>query len=153
MAVADEDRYFLERPSGERESLNVEALGPNVSGLIVRRPLEAGLYTIRKDSAERQDSSSALRAPHSALPSDTVLQLAVQAPTSESELDALSPWKLQDTLGPSGIRMLGVDEPLRLEGGLRRGQSLWKWCAGAMLAVLLLEMTVLAAPRFQREAA
>jgi hypothetical protein len=136
LAVSDEDRYFVERPTGDRESLTAEALGPNVSGLIVRRSLISGLYTIRSEVTGQTPNRREAN----------VIPLATQAPVSESELDMVSPGKLQDEVGQSGIRVLAVDEPLHLEGGLRRGQSLWKWCAGAMLAMLLLEMAVLAAP-------
>jgi hypothetical protein len=146
LATADDVRYFVERPTGDRESLLLEALGPNVSGLIVRRPLHAGLYAMHTESAapaaNRTESEAA-----------TAWQLAVQAPAGESDLTTLSPWELQTAVGTSGIRVLGVDEPLRLEGGRRRGQSLWKWCAAAMLALLLIEMAVLSAPAFSQERA
>jgi hypothetical protein len=132
LSATEDDRYSVDRPNGDRERLPLEALGPNVSGLILRHALHAGLYAIHSESPTQKKSETPL------------LEVAVQAPVSESELEFLSPWKLQDAVGASGIRILGVDEPLHLEGGLRRGQSLWKWCAAAMLALLLIEMAIVA---------
>jgi hypothetical protein len=143
--VAGDARHFVERPTGDRELLPIEALGPRAAGLIVRRPLDAGVYTIRDDAAmARGDRRSAESA---------AWQLAVQGAASESDLTTLSAWDLQQSLQSGGIRVLAADEPLRLAGGVRRGGSLWKWCAGAMLAVLLAEMLVLAGWQRAQEAA
>uniref|UniRef100_A0A7C4LKR8 VWA domain-containing protein n=1 Tax=Schlesneria paludicola TaxID=360056 RepID=A0A7C4LKR8_9PLAN len=154
MSAVDDARFFVERPTGERERLVMEALGANVSGVIIRRPLLSGLYTVQSEAAE-QGTTVGPTPPGGIEPNRAAavdLKLAVQAPVSESELEVLPPWSLQHQLGPLGIRVLGVDEPLHLEGGLRRGQSLWKWCTGAMLAALLLEMVLLAGTKFTREA-
>ena len=142
-AVGDE-RHFVERPSGDRESLSVEALGPNVSGLIVRRPLDAGIYTFRTES----DLTAAERPPSDA---SAMWQLAVQATPSESELDVLPAHSIHQQEGTTGIRVLDIDEPLRLNGGGHRGRTLWKWAAGAMLAALLAEMALAAATTPSRE--
>jgi hypothetical protein len=144
LEAASDARYFVERPAGDRELLPIEALGPRAAGLIVRRPLDAGVYTIRDDAQGRADRRSA---------DASAFQLAVEGSPSESDLTALSTWELQRQLSSDGIRVLAADEPLRLEGGVRRGGSLWKWCAGAMLGVLLAEMLVLAAWQRTQEAA
>jgi hypothetical protein len=136
LATVDDDRYFLERPAGSRESLPAEALGANVSGLNVRRALHSGFYRVQGESTGPSVEPRTV----------PILEFAVQAPASESELQPLAWGPLQDAVASHGVRVLGVDEPLHLEGGLRRGQSLWKWCAAALLFVLLLEMGVLAMP-------
>lgn len=155
LSATDEAGYFVERPTGERERLTLEALAANVTGLTIRRPLLSGLYAVRSEPATVPVNPSASPPTPTSSPPEpvTVCQLAVQAPSSESDLETLSPSALQEQLGPLGIHVLGRHEPLHLEGGLRRGQALWKWCVAAVLAALLLEMGLLTAWKFTREAA
>ena len=53
---------------------------------------------------------------------------------------------LQQKLGHEHARVLMADEPIRVEGGTRRGQDLWKLFAWCVLGCLLLEKLVLAWP-------
>lgn len=155
LSATDDARYFVERPSGERERLTLEALAANVTGLTIRRPLLSGLYAVRSEPPAEPQSPGTTPAtsPPASTETSLVCQLAVQAPPSESDLETLSPWALQEQLGPLGIHVLGRNEPLHLEGGLHRGQALWKWCVAVVLAALLLEMGLLTAWKFMREAA
>ena len=132
-------RYSVTRPSGIKEPLNVDAIGANVSGVIVRRPVLAGTYVI---STEQTDTSS----PGSALNELDEIPLAVNGSESESDLTAISVADLQQKLGHDDVRILAADEPIRLEGGARRGQDLWKLFGWSVLGCLLLEKLVLAAP-------
>jgi Aerotolerance regulator N-terminal/von Willebrand factor type A domain len=132
-------RFAVTRPSGIREPLTVEALGADVSGVTVRRPVLAGTYTI---STEQTETSS----PGSASNNLDETPLAVNGAESESNLATIPGADLQQQLGHDHARVLTIDEPIRVEGGTRRGQDLWKLFAWCVLGCLLLEKVVLAWP-------
>jgi len=132
-------RLTVTRPSGLREPLNLEAIGADVSGVLVRRPILAGTYTV---AAERPDST----APGSAASQLDEIPLAVNGAELESNLTTIGVADLQQKLGHDHARVLTADEPIRVEGGARRGQDLWKLLAWCVLGSLLLEKLVLAWP-------
>ena len=131
--------YRVTRPTGVKEPLNVDAIGANVSGVTVRRPYVAGPYVITTEQTENNSPSSA---------SNTLdeITLAVNGAESESQLNSISVGDLQQKLGHDDVRILAADEPIRLEGGARRGQDLWKLFGWCVLGCLLLEMLILASP-------
>jgi hypothetical protein len=132
-------RLSVTRPSGLREPLNVEAIGADVSGVIVRRPVVAGTYEV---ATERTDTS----APGSASMALDEIPIAVNGAESESNLVTVPVADLQQRLGHEHVRILTADEPIRVEGGTRRGQDVWKLFAWCVLGSLLLEKLVLAWP-------
>lgn len=132
-------RLTVTRPSGLREPLSLEAIGADVSGVLVRRPILAGTYTV---AAERPDQA----APGSAASQLDEIPLAVNGAEQESNLNTISVADLQQKLGHDHARVLTADEPIRVEGGTRRGQDLWKLFAWCVLSCLLLEKLVLAWP-------
>ena len=117
-------RYWVLRPSGVKEPLSVDAIGANVSG----------------EQAESANAASAANLLDE-------IPFAVNGAESESLLSAISISDLQQKLGHDDVRILGADEPIRLEGGARRGQDLWKLFGWLVLGCLLLEMLVLAWPK------
>ena len=131
--------YAVIRPSGIKEPLNVDAISATVSGVTVRRPLMAGTYTI---SAEQTDTS----APGSTSNKLDEFPLAVNGAESESDLTTITVADLQRKLGHEDVRVLAADEPIRIEGGTRRGQDLWKLFGWCVMACLLLEQLLLAWP-------
>ena len=54
--------------------------------------------------------------------------------------------QLQQRLGHEDVRVLAADEPIRIEGGTRRGQDLWKLFGWCVMGCLLLEQLILAWP-------
>ena len=132
-------RYWLTRPTGVKEPLNVDVIGANVSGVTIRRPVLAGTYAV---TSEQTDTTS----PGSASNRLEEISLAVNGSENESDLTAISIADLQQKLGHDDVRILAADEPIRLEGGARRGQDLWKLCGWCALGCLLFEMMVLAWP-------
>ena len=132
-------RLAVTRPSGLREPLNIEAIGADVSGVMIRRPVLAGTYLV---ASERPDSS----APGSASASLDEIPVAVNGAEQESNLSRIGIAELQQKLGHEHVRVLTADEPIRVEGGTRRGQDLWKLFAWCVLGCLLLEKLVLAWP-------
>ena len=133
-------RYWVLRPSGVKEPLSVDAIGANVSGVTLRRPLMAGSYVITSEQAESANAASAANLLDE-------IPFAVNGAESESLLSAISISDLQQKLGHDDVRILGADEPIRLEGGARRGQDLWKLFGWLVLGCLLFEMLVLAWPK------
>ena len=138
-------RLAVTRPSGLREPLNLEAIGADVSGVVIRRPVVAGTYVV---AAEQPDSPT----PGSAAAIDET-PLAVNGAEVESNLTAIPLADLQQKLGHEHVRILTAEEPIRVEGGTRRGQDLWKLFAWCVLGCLLLEKLVLAWPMLARKKA
>ena len=132
-------RLAVTRPSGIREPLNLEAIGANVSGVLIRRPIVAGTYLVAAERPENAASGS------SSVAVDEI-PLAVNGPEEESNLSTMPIADLQQKLGLEHARVLSADEPIRVEGGTRRGQDLWKLFAWCVLGSLLLEKLVLAWP-------
>jgi hypothetical protein len=136
------ERLQLVRPSGAAEPAPLEALEADVTGVRILQPLTAGVYQLHATAADPTPASGS--------PSVT---FCVQAPVSESDLTFLSPDELRSQLAGSDVRVLAVDELPRVEGGSRRGQSLWKTLLAGMLGLLLVEMAVLAWPVWRKGAA
>jgi hypothetical protein len=138
-------RYWVRRPSGVKDPLSVDAIGANVSGVTIRRPYLAGTYVVSSEQVETSSAGSA---------SNTLdeIPLAVNGPESESDLTAIPVGDLQRKLGHDDVRILAADEPIRLEGGARRGQDLWKFFGWSVLGCLLFEMLVLASPMLGKKA-
>ncbi len=132
-------RYWLTRPTGVKEPLTVDAIGANIFGVTIRRPVLAGTYAV---SSEQTDTAS----PGSASNRLDEISLAVNGSENESNLTAIAVADLQQKLGHDDVRILAADEPIRLEGGARRGQDLWKLFGWCVLGCLLIEMMVLAWP-------
>lgn len=135
-------RLTVTRPSGQREPVNLDAISADVSGVLIRRPVAAGTYVI---AAERNEDLA------SASTSIEEIPLAVNGAETESNLQTVAPADLQQKLGHEHARVLTADEPIRVEGGTRRGQDLWKLFACCVLACLLLEQLVLAWPMLSQK--
>ena len=139
-------RLAVTRPSGIREPLTVEAIGADVSGILIRRPVVAGTYVVASEETTPET-------PGSASGSLDEIPVAVNGAEQESDLQAVSSVDLQQALGHEHARVLSADEPIRVEGGTRRGQDLWKLLAWCVLGSLLLEKLVLAWPMIGRKKA
>ena len=50
----------------------------------------------------------------------------------------------------AAVGVLESGEPIRLEGGSRRGEHLWKWSIAAALLGLFSEMLLLSHPMWRR---
>jgi hypothetical protein len=137
LASWTDGRYALERPNGLREAIGVEALGADVSGVLVRRPLNSGFYRINAEAAPDVSGGHAV-----ATNRPDLFQVAVRGSESESPPACLSPYELQQQIGNAEIRVLAVDEPILVTGGRLRGQGLWRWLIGGVLGALLLEMAI-----------
>jgi len=141
-------KYVLTRPSGHKETLPIEALAADVSGVQVRAPLRSGPYRIVAEQTNPQAEAET--------PSQSKLDewlFAVNGPVSESDLTRITAEQLTKTIDRDDVRILGVHETIDLQGGSRRGQGLWHDCLLAALVVLLGEMVLLGWPAFSRKEA
>ena len=86
----------------------------NVSGVNVRRPVIAGTYVV---STEQVDPSSN----DSTANKLDEISLAVNGSEIESDLTPILVADLQRKLGHDDVRVLAADEPIRIDGGSRRG--------------------------------
>jgi len=138
--------YQVVHPDGTKESLTVDALGPDLFGVTVRPQTERGLYRV---------TASRVGATTGEVGGDRLLDVpfAVNGPAQESEPAVLDEAGLRERLAGGSFRWVGRGEAIRLEGGQVSGQDLWKWLLVAVLGCLLLEMTVLAWPMLGRERA
>ena len=57
---------------------------------------------------------------------------------------------LQQKLDQDDIRVLGLNESIRIDGGNRRAHDMWKTFAWGVLGSLLLEQMILAWPMLKR---
>jgi hypothetical protein len=137
-------RLAVTRPSGVRQPLTIEAIGADVSGVLIRRPILAGIYLVAAEQSEQAAAGTAAS-------SLDEIPLAVKGAESESDLTTVSVPDLQQALGHDHVRVLTADEPILVEGGTRRGQDLWKLLAWSVLGCLLLEQLVLAWPLISRK--
>ncbi len=138
----DDRRYAATRPSGITEPLRVDVMSATVSGVAIRRPVMAGTYTV---VIEQTDASSPDPSPTKI---DEIV-LAVNGAESESDLTAYSVQELQSRLEDQGVRVLGADEALRIDGVARSGGELWQRLGWCLLGSLLLEQLILAWPRLR----
>ena len=132
--------HSVTRPSGETETLPVDAVNASVGRATIRRPFRAGTYIIKSESFEH------LATDPSATKSVDEISLSVNGAESESDLATLSNQELGQLIGTDAVRLLAHDEPIELEGTVRKGYELSKslgWCA---LGFLLFEMGLLAWP-------
>ena len=141
-------RYELTRPSGRQETLPTEALSADVFGVQIRSPIMAGAYRIQ---AKLENSLSESPGENSGKLNEWLF--AVNGPVSESDLTRISPEELASKIHRDDVRILGVSEPIDLQGGARRGQGLWQICLVGVLIALFGEMLLLAWPTLGRKEA
>jgi hypothetical protein len=141
-------KYVLNRPAGRPETLSVEALTADVSGVQIRSPLIGGAYRIVAEQTTAAAGDDI--APKSKL--DEWL-FAVNGPVGESDLTQITPEELSRTIQRDDVRILGVNEPIDLQGGSRRGQGLWHACLVGVLLALFGEMALLGWPALVRKEA
>jgi len=145
---ADDRRaeFRLLRPTGNQESLSLDALGADQFGVTLRDVTQRGHYRL---SALRASSSE------TAAGEDRLwdVMLAVNGPDQESELQPIDESALQERVGAVPYRWVPRGQPINLEGAQSSGHDLWKWLMGLVLVLLVAEFAVLAWPALARERA
>jgi len=139
-------RFTLRGPGRFEQALAVEAIGPERYGLWVRSPAHRGQYSVSM-AADGDAASSGLEMKVWEVP------LAVNGPAEESSLataDAPGSGQPAGTAaeGPLASGLLAPDGQT-----VSQQQGLWKWLLWTVLVLLVVEMTVLAAPMVRKEPA
>jgi hypothetical protein len=148
-----QSEFSLERPAGNPESLFVDALGSDRFAITLRHLTQRGDYRLAADRpAESAPASGAEARPRGGEPARRVspsnrlwqIELAVNGPQEESELQTIGAEDLRERLAGAPVRWVNRGEAIGLEGAAVRGQEFWKWLMAAALGCLLLELAILA---------
>lgn len=132
---SDRLRWEVASPDDRKETLTVEALSANRYGVLLRRALQQGHYSVTGS-----DASEATAVVKSTIP------LAFNCPSEESDLAAFDAISFRDRMGEGSYRWLERDSALSVEGAQVRGRDLWKWAIIGVFLFLLTEMLILAWP-------
>lgn len=147
IAVLPADRradFALIRPSGEREMLFVDAVGPDRFAITLRNLTERGEYRLFADKPV--DPAAVGKADTARHGPDRLWQidLAVNGQADESDLKTINDEEFHKRVGTTPVRWVERVETIGLEGSAVRGQETWKWLMAAALVCLLAELAILA---------
>jgi hypothetical protein len=110
----------------------VEALTADVTGVQIRSSLVSGAYRIQsRTESELLDE----------------WLFAVNGTAAESDLRRIGSEELTAKFGRDDVRVLGVNEPIDVHGGSRRGRGLWQACFVVAGLALCGEMLLVALSR------
>ncbi len=163
VAAADRNEaFFLRRPNGKEELLEVERTGREEFGVLVRDFAQRGLYRVAKRRGEVATRPSGdVSPPKGATPTQHEELIAANGPADESRLASIdeagvaAKLKGPDATASTHFRWVARGEPISLSGAEVWGQDSWWWLVLAVLSCLFVELAVLAWPAVsrQREAA
>lgn len=132
---SDRLRWEVISPDERKDSLAIEALSANRYGVLVRRALQQGHYSVQgSDTAE---ATPVIK---------TTIPLAFNCPSEESDLTAHDALSFTKDIGEGTYRWLERDGTLSVEGAQIRGRDLWKWAIVGVFLFLAAEMLILAWP-------
>jgi hypothetical protein len=155
VAVDAADRgaiFALEPPSGDRESLFVDAVSSDRFAITLKRLAWRGHYRVVAErpvdpDVAKPDAAVSARASNvrRGTQPDRLWQLAlaVNGPPGESELQPVGEPDLHERLAGAVVHWVPPGEAIRLEGAAASGQEFWKWLMAAALVCLVLELVVL----------
>jgi hypothetical protein len=145
LPLSPRDRHAtirLRRPDGREETLAVEALGGDAYGVTLRDLTRRGIYTV---TSTKGDPAAVDEPAHATV--DWRLAIAADGPARESQPQLLDAVAFAERFAKTdGFRWVGADQPINVEGARVTGQGAWWWLLCAMLACLVGECLVLAAP-------
>ena len=134
IAARDQAAEFkVTLPDDEKVERSAEALGARDYGIVLRSLGQRGVYAIRRERGEQRDGGQQAWS----------IKLAVNGPSSESELTDIDVATLEDDPGLSEVRWVGADEAISLDGTSYSGRNFWKWLLLGVLLCLLVEMVLL----------
>lgn len=131
------------------EPLDIGYIGEEQRGITLTDLYQRGIYRV---TGYRSQSVALDTSPESDLDKPSwQMPLAIGGDADESNLSPLPADRLEEISSTTNIRWVGPGEEISLAGATIRGQNLWWWLALlAVLACLLVEMTVLAWPNLRR---
>jgi hypothetical protein len=129
----------LRRPDGgaQPELLDTGFVGKEQLGFSIEQPLARGLYRV---TALRANGSGDAAAREKAWE----LPVAVNGDAEESELQPLSRDQFDARVGNAAVRWVGPGDEISLAGTQVSGQDSWWWLIFAVLALLLVELLLVA---------
>jgi hypothetical protein len=139
----------LARPDGVEETLSIEALSSDASGVTLRDLSRRGVYTVTATLPEPPAVQPTAAAANAALRQAVAWKrpLACNGPARESETKLLDAGTFAERFGKDqGLRWVGPGEAIGLDGARVSGQGSWWWLLLAAIACLLGESAILAAP-------
>jgi hypothetical protein len=177
-AAERNEAFYLRRPNGKEELLEVERTAREEFGVLVRDFAQRGLYRVAKRRVETarmtapggsagSTGSAGAPAGASAAPPAPATQnttstpheelIAANGPADESRLasideaGAAAKLKGEGAAAPTHIRWVAHGEPVSLSGAEVWGQDSWWWLILAVLSCLFVELAVLAWPAVARQ--
>jgi hypothetical protein len=133
-----------DKAAREGELLDAGFIGAEQRALTLHHLLSRGIYRV---VGKRPDASAdAMEAPV------LDVQLAINGPSEESSLAALTRKDFDERTEGSKLRWIGPNETISLEGASQREQDLWWYATLAVLLVLLVELGILAWPSGEQQA-
>jgi hypothetical protein len=139
----------LARPDGVEETLSIEALSSDASGVTLRDLSRRGIYTVTATLPEPPAVQPTAAAANAAVRQAVAWKrpLACNGPARESETKLLDAGTFAERFGKDqGLRWVGPGEAIGLDGARVSGQGSWWWLLLAAIACLLGESAILAAP-------
>ncbi len=165
LAIDAADRraeFSLERPTGDTEALFVDAVGPDRFAITLRHLTQRGHYRLSADRPEDAAVAGKPETPPKVAEGSRgrtghanrlwQLELAINGPADESELQAIAEADFKDRLAGAPVRWVSRGDVIGLEGAAVRGQEFWKWLMAGALACLLLELAILTRSHFASKA-
>lgn len=156
VAPTTSEQLVLKRPEGTFSTAAVEALGSEVYGFVIRRPVHAGVYELSSESAGTPMVADSTAEGDVVAPQakNVAYSVAVGAPAIESKLEIMPPGELNQLVASETVRVLEVGTAPSVAGSRSRGTGLWQIAIGLMLLCLLVEMLVASrwTPRGGKEA-
>jgi len=132
---SDRLRWEVISPDERKEPLSIEALSANRYGVLLRRALLQGHYSVT--GSDPSDATPVIK---------TAVPMAFNCPSEESDLAAFDAIRFNERMGEGTYRWLERDGTLSVDGAQVRGRDLWKWAIIGVFAFLLTEMLILAWP-------
>jgi hypothetical protein len=121
--------FTFKRPNDtEGKPISIEALGESSYGLIVRSLGQRGQYELKREGDEN---------------SQWTMRLAMNGPSQESELLAVTKTDFDEKMEMSELRWVAIDDAISLEGEAQFGRNMWKWLMSAVVVMLFVEMLFL----------
>ncbi len=129
--------YTLTTPDGYTETLSVEAVGSDRFGVRVGRRARRGIFQLAAHQKGRSESG-VLETRLLDIP------LAFNGPADESQLLSQDEIRRRQGRGRDASEQTTDVSDVGLARASLHGTDLWKWCMAAVLAVLLVELILLA---------
>ncbi len=157
-AAERNEAFYLRRPTGKEELLEVERTSRDEFGVLIRDFAQRGFYRVARRRGEAAvPSSGGAAPPKGAIPTPHEELITANGPAGESRLASIDEAGAAAKLKGEGVaasthfRWVGRGESISLSGAEVWGQDSWWWLILAVLSCLFVELAVLAWPAVARQ--